>query len=331
VQSPKPWRLAASALTAVAVLVGIAVPAFAAEPGETSTWTAEQVRNDQGGLSDLYSNSSEGQAWVDGDEVQVWEANTNPPGSVEISNNGGDPFTLGSTATWVSPVVVPYGNNQVMIIQSGTDGKIYYTFYSPAANVWTGYWMAVPAQSTWLSVSATQEGTDSTNVYMVYRSSNSSQIWGTLWNGSSWQQAVNIAGGTSSSNPSVAWNNYSNPGLWVVDQGTDGNYYITQGVYDGSSWSRWTYLGGYSSDPATQPTIAVIPNTGNMLVSYVDDNENPVYMALDSYGNFDNWSTDITGWQTTEAVTLIGRGNAIYALLTGLDGAVYWKQVYYVS
>jgi hypothetical protein len=41
------------------------------------------------------------------------------------------------------------------------------------------------------------------------------------------------------------------------------------------------------------------------------------------------WSQDITGWQTVRAVAISVLGYSIYAILTGLNGNVYYKQAYW--
>jgi hypothetical protein len=41
-----------------------------------------------------------------------------------------------------------------------------------------------------------------------------------------------------------------------------------------------------------------------------------------------DWSQDITGWQTVNSVSLSVIGAVIYAIITGLNGYVYYKQAY---
>ena len=95
---------------------------------------------------------------------------------------------------------------------------------------------------------------------------------------------------------------------------------------DGSGFGSWLPQGG---DTFTGPTVAINDQTGHVLVSYVDEGAHPNYRAFDGGGNpLGDWSQDITGYQTTYSVTLSGVGNAIYAILTGLDHLVYYKQVY---
>jgi hypothetical protein len=327
--SPRRWRLPLlGILAAIAVLIGTAAPALAAAsgmPGESSSYTEEQVGNNNGGTSDLFSAGSESEAWTSGDEVQVWRGSSN--NSVWLAVNGSRPFTLGSTTTYVNPTVVPYGTNQVMIFQTGTDNGLYYTFYSPQQNVWSGAWFSVPAQSTTQAMSAAQIGS-STKVEVTYLSSNSDAIWGTLWNGSSWSQAVNIGGGTGKSAPAVTYNPYSGL-LFVIDHGLDNSYYMIAGSPTGNNWGTWSDL--YMDSSSTiQPEIATVPNSGLMLTSIVNSDGNPYYQSYNFWGQTKNsMSQDITGWQTVYPVTLLGRGSVIYALFTGFNEEVYWKVAFW--
>jgi hypothetical protein len=96
----------------------------------------------------------------------------------------------------------------------------------------------------------------------------------------------------------------------------------------GNNWGSWTQQGGYTY---ASPTIAAGDN-GQMLVSYVDENSyRPYYRAYGPSGNLTplgDWSQDITGWQTVNSVSLSVIGAVIYAIITGLNGYVYYKQAY---
>jgi hypothetical protein len=106
---------------------------------------------------------------------------------VWMSLDNGSPFQLlnpdgTSTATYVSPTVVPYGQSSWMVLHTGTDNHIYYTIVN-SNYTWNGVWTAVPDQTTYMSVSVTQPGSGSDQLYMVYRSSNDDRIWGTSQRG----------------------------------------------------------------------------------------------------------------------------------------------------
>jgi hypothetical protein len=326
--SPKRWRLGLVAvLAAFALLGGIASPASAAEPGESSTWTHELVNTNQS----LRVRGSESEARNGNNLVQVWRgANNN---IVWISLNHGNAFNLPNpdgttTATNVSPTVVPYGSSQFMIIHVGTDSNIYYTIYDPTTNRWTGHWNSITGQRTELAVSAVQEGAGSQFIYLVYRNYWTAQILGTLYNTQGWEPAVNMGGGLSPSAPSVTFNNLlpAGPRLYVVCRGTDNRIWLIAGDDNGQTWSGWSQLGGATY---TQPTITTSPQGGNMLISAVGTNSIPQYLALNHFGGpLGSWSQDITNWHTFSAVQLIAVNAVIYAILTGLDGYVYYKQAY---
>src|ERR1700719_4622706 len=117
----KRWRLALMAvLAALAVSVAFAGPAFAAEPGESGTWNEEYVGSQPLAARGHMTEARNGQ----GDLLQVWRGETN--NIVWLSFDNGQPFQFynpdgTSTATNVSPTVVPYGSNNFMVFHTGTD------------------------------------------------------------------------------------------------------------------------------------------------------------------------------------------------------------------
>ena len=77
-----------------------------------------------------------------------------------MSIDNGNPFTLGTTATYVSPTIVPWGSTGFMVIHTGTDDNIYYTTLwvnSDGSPGWTGAWYQVPNQTTDAAVSASTQ------------------------------------------------------------------------------------------------------------------------------------------------------------------------------
>jgi hypothetical protein len=319
----KRWRLALIAvLTAFAITFAFEGKALAAEPGESGSWSQEMANGQQ-----VEARGSLSEARNGGYLVDVWRGATN--NQVWVSINNGPPFTLGTTATYVSPDVVPYGSTSFMIFHTGTDNNIYYTELNPQALDWWGSWVSIPNQSTTMSVSGAQiMGED---LYLVYRSSTDDRIWGTFYDGdsNSWSGTQNIGGGNSPSAPSVT---YTGSTLWAVARGEDNQVWMSHS-YDifGDSWSSWEPQGG---ETYVQPQIAADPGAeggqGAIMVSYVDENSyNPTYRIYDHYGlPYAWWSQDITGWQTVNSVALSLVGTAIYAILTGLNGYVYYKQVF---
>jgi hypothetical protein len=321
----KRWRLPLVAvLTVVATSLTFTGEAFAAEPGESGSWNEEYV-----GTNPLEVQGTVSEARNGGELLQVWRGATNNMVWLSVDNEA--PFSLynpdgSATATYVSPTVVPYGTNQFMVLHTGTDNNIYYTIVDPTDNTWSGSWTAVPYQSTNMTVSVTQLGSGSTQLYMVYHSSNDDRVWGTLYDGYGWQGAQNIDGGNSPSAPSVTYQ--PTTGLTVAVRGEDNQVWMTGASSPYNQWSTWAAQGGYTQ---TAPSVTADSQTGTVLVSYVDENSyRPFYRAYGVYGNpLGGWSQDITGWQTVNTVFLSVVGAAIYAVLTGLNGNVYYKQVYY--
>lgn len=176
----KRWRLALmAALAAIAVSVTFAGPAFAAEQGESGTWNQEYVGSQQ-----LEVRGTAAEARNGGELVQVWREETN--NAVWLSIDNGNPFTLGTTATYVSPTIVPWGTNQFMVIHTGTDDNIYYTtlwINSDGSPGWNNSWNQVPNQTTDVAVSATQMGPGSSNVMMMYQGSTNNNLYSTMYLG----------------------------------------------------------------------------------------------------------------------------------------------------
>jgi hypothetical protein len=330
----KRWRLALVAtLTALAISVALAGKALAAEPGESNYWTPENV-----GGQELYTPTTNNisEARNGGYLIDVWRGDDND--HVWISVNNGSPFTLradnGSySETYTSPTVVPYGSGEFMILHVGTDSNIYWTIYNPANGTnWAGGWNQVPWQtsSPSMAVSATQIGAGSTDIFMVYHSSDSDQIWGTYFDGSGsgWQAAEQVAGGLSPWAPSVTWNP-SSGWLFATVRGEDNGVWMSASQWAaGSEFGSWNQVAPPGSTYDT-PHLAAL-NSGNMIAGYLDNNDNQQYALFDQWGNPSpgGWGPDNTGWQSAVAAVLIAAGTAIYAILTGEDSIVYWKRVY---
>jgi hypothetical protein len=311
------WLPLAAMLTALAMSLALAGPAFAAEPGESGSWTAENVNGP------LAANGSISQARNGAYLMDVWRGATN--NTVWMSVNNGTPFTLGSTTTYNSPTVVSYGTGQFMILHVGTNNNIYYTTYNPAFGTWLGYWAPIPGQSTNMQVSATQDGAGRNTIELAYHSSNDDRVWTTFFDGTNWYSAVNPSGGSSPEAPSVVYNSATGV-TWVVARGEDNQIWMVSSLSNGS-WGSWRPQGGYT---LSQPSIAALPD-GNMLVSFLEpDTLRPSYGRFTAYGTLvGGWSEDITGWQTYYPIFLSVVGNAIYAILTGTNGGfVFNKQAY---
>jgi hypothetical protein len=317
----KRWRLVLiAALTALAVSVTFAGPAFAAEPGEWGSWNAEMVNNQnlqvasQGTLSEARNDGNLLEVWRGADNNQVW-----------MSLNNEDAFTIGTTATNVSPTVVAWGEDSFMVFHTGVDSNIYYTVVYGDGG-YEGQWFAVPNQTTNMPVSVTQVGEGGNNLYMVYRGvGDDRRVWGTYFNNGlgEWQYIDNIGGGLSNSAPSVAYNPEA-AALTVVVRGDDNAVWMNSGWLN--DWSSWTSEGSTTIDT---PHIGV-SSTGNMIVDALASDYTTQYRIYDRWGeNLTEWQPDTTYWQSHYPVQLAAYGAAIYAIITGLNGnLVYYKEAY---
>jgi hypothetical protein len=323
------WRLALiAALTVVAMSATLSVPfaskalASSGQPGEWNYYNPEHV-----GGAVLYSSSQVSEARdTDGNLLQVWRAD-DYSGAVWMSINGNSPFTLGSTQTAYAPTVVPWGSGGWMVFHVGGGGNIYYT-HVYNNNSWDGSWFAVPGQTTATPVAAAQLGYGSRWVQLIYRSSSGpgepyyDAIWSTTYSGNSFYAPFVLGGATSPTAPAAAYNPVSRQ-VFVVARGTDNNVWLTSG--GNNSNATWYPLDVYTY---SQPSIAA-SSDGNMLVSYLDTSNHPNYRAYNSGGYpLDSFTQDITGWQTFAPVFLSVVGQAIYAILTGYNNQVYYKEAY---
>jgi hypothetical protein len=304
-------------LTVLAFSAAFAGEAFAAEPGESSSWNPERVYNNQqvvvrGTLSEARNNGVLLEAWRGATNNQVWMALDN-----------GAPFTIGNTATFVSPTVVPWAQGSFAVFHTGTDGNIYWTFIN-TLNGSNGGWMQVPGQTTNLPVSVTQTGPGSAQLYMVYRGvGNDQRVWGTRWNGA-WQAPQNIAGADSPSAPSVTYNSGF---LFAVVRGEDNQVYMIPSFNNGATWQVAQPQAGATTPDA--PTISASAQSEQMLVALRGMNSDLFYRTYDVTGDpTGGWSEDVTGWQTANPPGIGVSGRNFYTLVTGLDGRVWWKPTY---
>jgi hypothetical protein len=299
--------------------VATAIQSFAQLPGEQSI-NKEIAGGSQVSLQNTYSEARNG-----GGLITVWRGATN--NQVWISLNNGTPFTIGGTVTFVSPTVVPWGEDGFMVFHTGDDGNIFYTpVFGDGEN--SGTWTAVPGNFTNLPVSVAQMGTNSNNLYMVYRGlGNDLRVWGTWYNFSTntWAGADNISGGSANNAPGVSMNDATNE-LIVTAQGTDNQLWMTHQALGASSWNSWSPMGVSTSNT---PHSAACAN-GNMVVSILNSNGNAEFAKFDGFGDQESsWSVD-TAQRVASPVQLTANGNLVYSLNTSIDnpGLAYWQQIY---
>jgi hypothetical protein len=309
----------ASALVQLATLAVLATAseAFALLPGEAGSYT-EEIAGGRPVISDGTLNEARQGSTL----LRVWRGVDN---QVTMSFGALAPFVLGDTQTYQAPAVVPYSNDQFMIVHTGTDNRIWYTFLYVNGTWPDTSWQSVPFQSTANQVSLAQRGQGSRQVMMVYQGNPDQDVWATLYN-DTWGIADRVGGGRSPSAPSITYNPMSPREFWVTVRGEDNGVYLI----NGSPYNWGTWLSQGVSPTYLSPTIAAGSN-GDMVLSFINGNDSrPTYGIYDDFGRpiSAQFAGDSTRWQTYTSVDLQVVRNAIFVILTGLNHIAYYKQVY---
>jgi hypothetical protein len=329
------WMLVAALVTAVAVVVAGTVPAFAAEPGESSSWSNEIVNNNSPIQSpDTYSEARGGQtnALVQifrGEDNHVWLAVNNGP----VFNAGGGNNT---TTTYVAPRVV-YSNGWFYAFQTGTNNQIYWsraydgTIGANTPSVSQSYnwsnWTAItgnPATEQSVSVAAaptgllmTWLGVDQTAMYSAW-----------LPAGNDTFNATQVIPYHSNSAPVVAFNSWDNVFQLVYRGLLDNQVYLAEQILGQSTWYDDGALTGLTTP--TSPTIAADPTNGSVLVAAIDMDANIWFQAITPADGPRGWSRESTEEQTDVALWLSVVSSIFYVIATAssLGGTVQWKEAW---
>lgn len=324
-------RHAVAVLTAIAVFT-TSTNAFACkpgQPGESCSYNKENIANDiPDGLDDhdpfreLDTFSSFVEARNNGSLLRVWRA-ASSDNSVWMAYGFGDgPFQIGGpTETEFAPTVVPFGSDSFMVLYVGTDNLIRWNIVTPGQT--SGNWQTIPGQSASDAVSAVQFSGG--NIQVVYKGTgtNDLTVYGTWYDGRSWHFEGQIAGGLTFSSPSVTFNPQTNQ-LVVAVRGTDQAIWTTSQFVGQANWNSWTSMGQTVTQP---PRIIAAPN-GNYVMSYVGPDQVPMFRTFNrTLGPITDWTPDRSGFLTFNPVTLVLVGAQVWALLTGLGGVGFNKQV----
>jgi hypothetical protein len=332
------WRSSAIAVLAVAAVLGTASEVLAQQPGEGDSYNPEKAAiPSSGGFIDSEGALSE--ARNNGNQLDVWRANVNDgdlsfdnttPGAIWMSINHGPPFQVGNTATLTNPAVAPFGTDSFFVIQTGTDGKIYWTIVLGNGGN-SGQWNAIPGQSTPnnMAVSVAPIGQGSLDEYVVYRGSgNDERVFGTWVNDAgNWSTPINLGGGLSNVPPAICLNS-AGSALWVLAIGTDNQLWWTFQGLGAASWPGFTATGQFTAVPqfdGTKPISApscAATNNGNLVMDYLDQNGTPNYAVFNPGGRqLTGWTKDTTHWQSEYSVHLTSSGNTVWSLFTGIGNA----------
>jgi hypothetical protein len=316
--SRRKWRSAAIALLAAFSVVFASQGQAFAVSGEWDYYNPEIVNGNQ----QLYATGTPAEARNNGNLISVWRSNDDQ-GAIWFARNNG-PAVRFSGQTWDSPTVVAWGDNGFAVFHTGQDNHIYYTTSSDGGVNWS-FWYPVPGQTTPYTVSVTQLGAGSHELYMVYHSASDTGMWGTWFDGYNWHAAQNMGGSTYHS-PAVSFNPVTHQ-IVAVHTGTDSQVYMNYQDYGAGTWRNWSSIGGTINGA---PSIAS-SSTGGMLVAGTAYNGRVWSRTFNPWGYpTSDWSLDpvvnaYTGW----AVFLAVNAASIYLMMTNLyTHGVYYKQAY---
>jgi hypothetical protein len=306
-------------LAALVIFSTSAVAQLKQQTGET-TFNHETVA-----FANLQTNSTYSEARTPGGQylVRAWRGTDN---TVFLSVQGGPAFILGNTQTLYAPEIVWVTQNQFMVLHTGMDERMYFTFFAADTLLYSG-WQALPGLLALGPVSAVHIDLGGVDwEYATYRGTNN-RVYGAVYDAGSWKNLGQISNGSTLAGPSIGYNDITNE-MYIVAEGLDHSLQATFQHFEPLSelWSApWSSLG---QQIITTPGIAPSGNGGDMMLSFVNSTHVPHYGLLDQdLFPLNAWTADITGWQTDHPVNLTLFDGVVYGLFAGTDGLAYWKAV----
>jgi hypothetical protein len=229
--------------------------------------------------SQLFMASGTGynEARINGNLMEVWEGANNQNVWMSINNN--QAFTFSEALTNTTPTVVPWGTRGYMVLFTGTDNHIWYSFVGTDGSH-SSQWFQVPHnQTTGMPVAAAPMGGEgTTNVYVAYRGGgNDQQIYQTWYDGQSgtWSESTLVGNLQSPSQPAVTYNIATNQ-IVVTAQGEDNQLWMNSQTLGASGWGGWWDTGVAYFGP---PALVSIPS-GYMVTEALSDSNNDFTLAL---------------------------------------------------
>jgi hypothetical protein len=325
------WMLVAAIITALAVVAAGAGPAFAAEPGESSSWSQESVGGNQLQSHDTYSEARGGQT---GALVQVWRGLDN---HVWLAVGNGPAFAVGggsnTTTTYVAPRVI-YSNGWFYIFQTGTDNRIYWSraydgtvgggFPSAGRGADWSSWTAIagnPATQQSVSV-ASAPGSGLLMTWLGVDQNNMYSAW--LPIGSDVFDATQGMPFTSNNAPVITYDQGNREFLVVWRGLSDSRVYLSAQDLGSDFWDGATALTGLTTP--TSPTIAADGN-GDVLVSAVDFDGDVWLQAINRDDGTRGWSPVSTPTSTGVPIWISVVASIFYIIVT-TGQTVEWKQAW---
>nr|WP_296072526.1 hypothetical protein [uncultured Actinoplanes sp.] len=323
--------VAIPAALAIAISSGTAHAAPLNLPGESTQWQEDDIDDGSGHLGPVSTSDTYHEAYQSNNvQVSTWRGNDS---HIWFSYRNGPAYTIDSNAhTNVAPSIVPFGDGWAAF-HVGTDHRIYFvtSTNNPTGRGEWGVWTPIAGNTTAQSVSVTQLGPGSDQLILAYRgdstaTSDDQRLWWLYFNGRGWSAPqLMTSWARSPSAPYVAWGNTEGAGsVAAVHRGTDGHVYLSVLDVGDNSWPAWQDLGGSAS---SSPVIA-INSFDDVVVSYRDSGGHLHTSAAAEGAGFSPWETDPTGWQTNVSPGISTVNGAVYLLLTGLNGLVYFRKTF---
>jgi hypothetical protein len=331
----KRWRLLVALVAALAVTVTTATQAFAAEPGEGSSWSDESVGGNGSPLQS-YATYSEARGGQTGALVQIWRGLDN---HVWLAVNNGPVFAAGggnnTTTTYAAPVVV-YSNGWFYAFQTGTDNNVYWSrafdgiigSNTPSASEsynwsnWTAIGESILTQGA-VSVAPvpgdgllmTWQGVNQTAMYSAWL-----QVGTDVFNPPQQIPA------SSSSPPSVTYDPVTHNFALAFRGLLDNQVYVMAQVLGQNTWTVPEQLTGITTP--VSPTIAA-DGQGDILVGAVDYSGYIWFQAVNNSGTTTGWSEESAReYSPYIPIWISVIANVFYVVATQANNYVQWKQAW---
>lgn len=335
------FRLAVAAVLTALTLVAVAAPAaFANEPGESNTWSAEMAGQDQ--VRSVTGSVSEARDPY-GNHALV---TTNTTGQVVLTYNSGSEYTWWDSQTYATPQII-WTNFGWRVFHTGGDRHVYYAGFTVNSDgsITLGSWVQVPGNV--LSNIDNPPGV----VAVIGPVDTTSEEWELVWTGTDNQlyaqwhiryQGDNnigyfaspqtIPGATSYYGPNIAFDGV-NQRFYAVWTGTDNLVYAALQSYGSGYWGNTVRIGGYGYQFNGVPAIRFVNNGFDGLVVAHDSVSDTYRISAIDDGNTplttQPWSAESTNWGTGGSAALVAvAATILYLLAPDNNGYVYNKQAY---
>ncbi|MFF4197885.1 hypothetical protein [Nonomuraea sp. NPDC001831] len=339
-QQLRRFSLVAAAFTAaLAVIVGLAVPASAGYhyglPGEDTQWRAVTYAG-----GPITSRSTPAEARDNhGDILHAWRGADND--GVWISLNNGPAYPLptptGYVQTYAAPVVIwtdDGSRGNFRIFHTGTDGHI----YQQRIQLTTSYQLpaTLPAPTKAPNDARTSDDLSiaaaalPNNSYMLgWNSQTSNDIWTMYYDGGSTAFATPsiVPNATSYKAPALAAQVNDGNAPWnqvvLAFTGTDNNVYMTRQRYGFGGWTNPQDVGWSRYAPSV-----TLSETGYGAVLYTDlDNGLMATRILRNGDSSEYYEENSYAW-TGSAPLAVATGSALYYVINGSGSSLsglLWK------